>query len=173
MGKICPFLCIFHHFPTTCCIIIIHGYFLPDILFGDAEAFFHAKLNGQSMGVPSCLAFHVKTPHCLISADNILNRAGHHMMNARHTVGGWGAFEKDECGASLTLFHRSLKKRMLIPRAEHLFIDVRKIKLLAVFFEFFAHCRNYVIGKYYLNFAPLQPLVPPLTPPPIAKILAS
>ena len=97
------------------------------------------------MSVPAGLALHMKALHCLVTANNIFNGSRHDMMNAGHTVCRGRPLIKHESRTSLSLFHGSLEKGMLVPHLQHLFVDVGKVKLFAVFFEFLLILENVII----------------------------
>ncbi len=53
----------------------------------------------------------------------------------RHTIGGRRTFKKHECRTTLALFHTRFEERIGIPELQHLFVDVGKIELFAVFLK--------------------------------------
>ncbi len=93
--------------------------FLPDVLLGDAEFLLDAQLDGQSVGVPSRLAVHEIALLRLVAADDVLDRAGHDVMDARHAVGRGGTFVKYECGVSLAGVDAFVECVAGVPFAEH------------------------------------------------------
>ena len=165
MGQVGPFLSVFHHLAAACGVVFINGNLLADVLLGDSEGLFHTKLHGKTVGIPSGLAFHMEPFHCLVTAYDILDGTCHDMMYARHTVGRRGTFVENKRGTTLTLLHGTLEKHVLIPDAEHLFVDVRQIELSAIFLKFF-----HMLCFSFYRLDPLTPFVP-LVPPPSAKIL--
>ena len=68
-------------------VVLLDGDLLADVLLGDAEFLLDAQLYGQSVGVPSRLAVYQIALLRLVAADDVLDRAGHDMVNARHAVG--------------------------------------------------------------------------------------
>ena len=48
------------------------------------------------MGVPSGLAVYLETLHGLVAAEEVFDGAGHHVVDAGHTVCRRGTFVKDE-----------------------------------------------------------------------------
>ena len=181
VGEVGPLPGILHHLLTAGRVILIHTYFLSDILLCYTEVLLHSELDGESVGIPAGLALYVETFHRLVTADDILDCAGHHVMDSGHAVGRRRTLIEHERGASLTLLHRSLEQRIGIPLAEHLLVNLREVKLLAVFLKFLTHIsESRIIVSYQLDlrgsFIPFIPFMPPLAPfapPPRAKILRS
>ena len=66
-----PLLGIFHHVATAVRIVVSDGNVLSDVFFRDVQFFFHAKFDGQSVRVPSCFSFHLKTLHGFVAAESI------------------------------------------------------------------------------------------------------
>ncbi len=139
MCEVCPLFCVFHYLTSTSGIVFIYRYFCADIFFGYSKSFFDTKLNRQTMRVPSGFTLHMKSTHRFISAYDILYCTCHHMMDSGHSVSGRWTLEKHECRTPFPLFHTVLEQRMIVPLLQHLFIDVRKIELLTVFFEILCH----------------------------------
>ena len=71
------------------------------------------------MCIPTGFTLDMKSLHSLISANYILDSAGHDMVNARHTICRRRTFIKYERGASLTLFHALFEKVLRIPLLKH------------------------------------------------------
>ncbi len=139
MGKVGPFFGILHHLLATGGVVIVHRDFRADVLLCDSERLLHAEFHGKTMGVPSGLALYMETLHRLVAAHYILDCASHDMVDPRHSVGRWRTFVKDKRRTALAFLHRTDEKVVGIPISKHLFIDVGKIQLLAVFLEFFIH----------------------------------
>ena len=68
--------------------------FCADIFLGDSQGSFHFQFHGKAMGIPAGLAFHQETLHGFVTAENILDGAGNHMVNAGHAVGRRRTFIK-------------------------------------------------------------------------------
>jgi len=129
MVQIDPVAHQFRHFPPQL-FIAEHGIaavgaeFLQAIFFHGAfifqtELLFHLDLHGQAMRVPPGFTLHLIAGHGLVSADRVLEGAGHHVMDAGFAIGGGGSFKKYESGTAfpevLTLFGQ----RVLVPVIAH------------------------------------------------------
>ncbi len=160
MSEVSPFFGIFHDLAAAGGIIVSYGNLFPDILLGDSECLLDTQLHGKAVRIPSGFAFYMKALHCLVSAESILDGAGHHVMDAGHAVGRRGALIEDKSRAPLPLLHRGLEEGVGVPELEHLLVDVGEVELLAVFLEFLAHYD----GVFTLNFkiCPWPPLCPSL-----------
>ncbi len=101
---------------------------MPDILFGDSEILLYAKLNGESVGVPSRLALHVEALHCLVAAENIFDCACHDMMYARHSVCGGGTLVEYKRRVTFTQLHAACEYLLLAPLVKNLAVDVGEIE---------------------------------------------
>ena len=130
VGKGGPFLGVFHHFVATCGVVVIHRDFFADVLLGDAERLFNAKLHGESVGVPAGLAVNAESLHRLVTAENILNSAGHHMVDAGHTVGRGGTLEEDERSGTLAQLDTAAEQVIGVPLGEHLLVDTGKVEIV-------------------------------------------
>ena len=100
-GEVIPFVLEFHHFAATGLVVVLHGDLLADVLLGDAEGFLHAKLHGQTVRVPAALTSDVLAGEGLVAADDVLDGAGHHVVDAGHAVGGRRALKENETFVSL------------------------------------------------------------------------
>ena len=85
-GQLIPEVLVFHHLTSAFFIIIFYGNLFTDIFLGNTKLFLHADLYREAMGVPSCLTAHIEPLHCLVTAKDILDGPGHHMMDARFAV---------------------------------------------------------------------------------------
>ncbi len=139
MGKISPLSRIFHNLPATGGIIFIYRYFSADIFLCDSKCFFNTKFHRKSMSIPSGFTLHMEAFHCLIAANYVFNSTRHDVMDAGHTIGGRGTLKKHECRTTLALFHTRFEERIGIPELQHLFVDVGKIELFAVFLKILCH----------------------------------
>ena len=68
----------------------------PDVLLRDAELLLDAQLHRESVRVPSGLAVHEVSLLGLVAAEDVLDRAGHDVVDARHAVCRRGTFVEDE-----------------------------------------------------------------------------
>ena len=135
-GERCPLFGVFHHFATAGGVVVVHADFFADILFGDAEHFFHAEFHRQSVRIPSGFAAHLKALHRFVATKSIFDGACHHMVNAGHAVGRRRSLEKDECRRTCALVDTFVKQILVLPSLQHLFVDGRQVKM-GVFLKLF------------------------------------
>ena len=103
------------------------------------------------MCVPTGFALHLEALHRLEAAECVLDAASQDMMDARVSVGRWGAFVEDERGTALALGHAQVEDVFLVPLLQHFFVDIAQIELIA-FSEFLTHKVIYYLTIYDLVF---------------------
>ena len=81
-----PLAGVLHDLMTAGVIVLGYGNLLADVILVDAEFLLDADLHRESVGVPSCAAVHLISCLSLVSTNGILDRAGHYVMYARHTI---------------------------------------------------------------------------------------
>ena len=91
------------------------------------------------MGVPSGLTADMVSGLSLETAYHVLDRAGHHMMDARHAVRGRRPLEKDELGRSLPHLKGLVKYILLLPTVQNLGRQARQVQ-------------SFILLKHILNF---------------------
>ena len=96
VGQVGPLLRKLHHVLAAGRIVVGHGDRLTDILLRDAQCLLHAQFHRQSVGVPSGLPLYLISLHGLVAAEDVLDGAGHHVVDARHTVGRGRPFIEHE-----------------------------------------------------------------------------
>ena len=138
LGQVGPFLCKLHHVAAASGIVIRHANFFANIFLCDTQGFFNAKLDRQSVRVPAGFAVHLEAFHRLVTAENILDRAGDDVVDTRHTVGGRRTLVKDERRMSLTDFKTLVENVAVLPLLQHFFIHVREVEL-GIFGKFLTH----------------------------------
>src|SRR5574344_382602 len=139
LGKIPPFGSIFHHLLAAGAVVFLNTYLCPDVFLGDAELLLDSKFDRESVSIPAGTAADLVTGLRLIAADSILDRACHHMMDARHPVGGRRSFEENKLRSTFTKLEGLLKRPLLLPLLKHLLADRNEIKS-AVLFECHIFC---------------------------------
>ena len=122
-GQVGPLLGIFHDLLATSGIVVVHRNLLADVLLGDAKHLLDAQLNRKTMSIPTCLALHLEALHRLETAEYILNRTSHHVMNTRHAIGRRGSLVEDKRRMAFTCGHRFNKDVFGVPIFQNLFID--------------------------------------------------
>ena len=94
---------------------------LPDavlfyvLLAGESQLLFDFYLHRQSVGVPACLAAHLKALHGLVPADGILKSPCYYVVYARLAVGRRGPFVEQEVRLSFPQVHALLEHVHLVP----------------------------------------------------------
>ena len=147
--QIRPFLRELHHVAAAGGIIFGHRDLFADIFFGDTQCFFNSQLYWKSVCIPSRLTVDKISFHGLITAENILNRTGNHMVNTGHTVCRRRTFIKDKRGMSFADFKTLMEDVAILPFLQHLFIDVRQVKF-RVFGKFLTHMRYIYLSSQKL-----------------------
>ena len=128
-----PLLCIFHHLGAAGPVVFLHTDLVSDVFLRDAELLLHAQLDRQSVGVPACAAVHLEAGLSLVSADGVLDRAGHYVMDSRHAVGGWRTLEENEFRRTFPHLEGFLESAVLLPSFKHLIAGADQIKTLVLF----------------------------------------
>ena len=80
------------------------------------------------MGIPSGFAFHFESALCFETADSVLYRTCHYVMNAGDAVCGRRTFIKYKLTLAVHFTHASVECIILIPYPENILIHFRKIK---------------------------------------------
>ncbi len=93
--------------------------FLPMSSLVMPSFFFDAQLHGKPVRVPARLAVHEIPLLCLVAAKDVLDRAGHDMVDAGHPVGRRGAFVEYERGVPLARGDALVECVAGVPFAEH------------------------------------------------------
>ena len=120
LGHVHPLFGIFHHLRAAGGVVFFYRYFGADIRLGDTQLLFHAQFYGQAVGIPTGTAFDLKAGLGLVSANGILDGAGHHMVNARHAVGTGRPFKKDKLRGTLTKLQGLFERLAPFPSFQHL-----------------------------------------------------
>ena len=152
-GKVGPVTCIFHHFATAGVVVVLYRNLLADVLFCDAESLFHTKFHWQTVGIPASLAVNLVTCQSLVAADNVLDCTCHNVMDTRHSVCRWRAFEEDERLATFAGFYTFVKGILLCPEVFHFVVNLKQIELL-ILGKLLCHCTIFKWCKntIYLRF---------------------
>jgi len=130
-----PCVGIGHHLPAADAVVLLDRYFRPDILLRDAELLLDAQLDGQSVRIPSGFAMDQKAPLGLVAADDVLDRAGHHMVDTRHAVGRGRSLVKHERRMPFAGRDAFAERIDGVPPLQHLAVDGREVEPF-VFLEF-------------------------------------
>ena len=122
-SQVGPLLRIFHNLLAASCIVVVHRNLLANVLLGDAKHLLDAQLNRKSVSIPSGLALHLEALHRLETAEYILDRTSHYVMNTGHTIGRRGTLVEDKRRMTFTCGHRFNKDVFGVPILQNLFID--------------------------------------------------
>ena len=92
LGELAPLGCEHHNVLAALVVVVLSRDVLlrslvVDILLGDSKLLLHAKLHGESVSVPACLAVNLESLHSLIAVECVLNGACQDVVDARMTVG--------------------------------------------------------------------------------------
>ena len=124
---------VFHHFFAAGAVVFFHTDAAADVGLGDAEFLLHAEFDGESVGVPARPAADFESRLRFVTADGILNAAGHHMVDARFAVGRGRSFEEYEFGSAFTYREAALERRHLFPSFQHPVAGGYQIKSFILF----------------------------------------
>ena len=114
-------------------VVLLDTYLASNVLLGDAELLFHAKLDRKSVRIPTCAAVDFVAGLRLVTADGILDGTCHHVMDAGHSVCARRAFEKYKLRGTLAQFERLFECMVALPTAENFIRDRHQIKALVLF----------------------------------------
>ena len=103
--------------------------FLYLILSVEAQLVLHLDLDGQPVRVPARLPHDTVTPHRLVPADEILDRAGHGMVHAGPAVRGRRALVEDEGIVGGTFLDAAGEDAFPLPELEHLGLGFDRLVL--------------------------------------------
>src|SRR5438270_6208655 len=118
---------------TTFLVILGDRYFFPNVFFGNSQFFFNAQFNGKAVGVPSAFSFYAESLHGFISANQVFQCTGHHMVNAGHAIGTWRSLIKYKGRSSIPDLDAFFKCLFLFPPLQYFFFNGGEVEL----FEFF------------------------------------
>ncbi len=96
----------------------------------EPEFLLDLDLNGQSVRVPSRFPLHAEALHRLVTTEDVLDGARHHVMDARPAVGGGRSFVKREGGRVAAVREALLEDLRLVPPGEDLRLQPRMIEAL-------------------------------------------
>ena len=124
MGQVFPLAGVFHHLLAAGGVILVNRNLLADIFLGDAQGLLYAKLYGQTVGVPTGLAQHLIALHRLVTAEDVLDGPGHHVVDARHTVGTGRTLIEYIRLRAVALTNAATKHIFLVPLLQDFFVDI-------------------------------------------------
>ena len=119
-----PLVAIREHALAAAPIELDHAERLDLLLAADAELLLDLDLDRQAVRVPAGLSRHAKSLHRAIAAEQILDRAREHVVNARTSVRRRRAFKEHECRRAGPRVERLLKQMLVFPTRQQLALDV-------------------------------------------------
>ena len=114
-GEFVPLLDVLEDTLFTSRIVRLDPVFLHLMPPCQPQRFFHLNLHREAMRIPSTFPVHTKPFHRMIAAEDILDRTGHHMMDAGASVGRRRAFVEGVRGGVFVLCYAFLKDIMRVP----------------------------------------------------------
>ena len=127
-GQVVPLRGVPHHGFATGRVVFLHGNGRANVFFGDAKGLLDPELHGQTVGVPTGFAFDPLALERAVTAEQILQGAGHHVVNAGLAIGRGRALEEDEAAALRAGVHTALEHVALLPLLHHLIGDGRQVQ---------------------------------------------
>ena len=118
-GQVFPRPREFHDGLAAGAVVLLDRNLPADVFLGDAELLFDAQLHGKPVRIPARLAVHEIPLLRLVAAKDVLDRAGHDMVDAGHPVGRRGAFVEYERGVPLARGDALVECVAGVPFAEH------------------------------------------------------
>ena len=153
VAQVGPLLGKLHDIGTTLLVIRFYRNGFSDVFLRNAKFFFYSQLDRKSVSIPAGLSFYLKALHGLVTAEYILNRTRHHMVNTRMTVGRRRAFKKDKGRASFTFRHTFMEEVSVIPLFQYFLINFREVQATA-FDESFRHILFFVFNAEKIILVP-------------------
>jgi hypothetical protein len=136
------------------------------LLAGDAERLLDLELDREPVRVPARLALDVAALHGLVAADDVLERASQHMVDAGPAVRGGRALVEHEAGRALAVGEALPERVLLAPEACDVLLHPRELRprvhVLKGFLLCLHACRPSVRRPVLAGTScALQPAVPP------------
>ena len=133
LGHVLPFGGVFHHLFAAGAVIVLDGNLSPDVVLMYSELLLDANLHRQAMSVPPSAAINLEACLRLIPTNSILYGTGHHMVNARLSIGGRRPLKKNELWGPISQLERFLECVIFLPTFQN-FISCRdQIKAFVLF----------------------------------------
>ena len=129
--EVVPNACVPHDRLAARGVVVLHADGLPDVLLRDAQFFLDSELDGQSVGVPAGFALDPVALQRLVPAEQVFERAGHDVVDARHAVRRGRSFVEHERPVCGTAFHALAEGLLHVPNFKQLRRHGGKIQCLA------------------------------------------
>ena len=114
-GNIVPQILVPHNRFAAFVVIIVHRNLFADVFFRDTEFFFNREFNRQTMRIPTAFALDAFTIEGLKTAENILNRPRHNVVNAWQTIRRRWSFVKNKGVIRVALLNGFVEDPLSIP----------------------------------------------------------
>ena len=95
----------------------------------DSEFFADLHLDGETVRIPTGLAFAAVASHGSVAREQILDRARQAMARVGHAVGSWRSFEKDKGWGIFSELERLFVDPILFPEGEGFILELRKFDI--------------------------------------------
>ena len=128
-GQVVPHILKFHYILAALGVVFLHTDFYTDVFLANTQAFFYLQFNGKAVGIPAGFAFHTVSLQGFVAAENILDGAGHHVVNAGHAVGAGRTFKKGERLVGRTVLDAFFKNAVFFPEFEYFGLNGRPVHL--------------------------------------------
>ena len=109
-----------------------------DVGLGDAQFLLNAQLDGQSVGVPSCLAVHLKALHRLVAVEGIFDATRQYVVYTWVSVGRRRSFKEYKLRTTFTFIDTLVEDIILLPLCLHLLVHLGQVQPI-VFGKSFSH----------------------------------
>ena len=145
-GQVLPHARKLHDGFAAGAVVLLDGDLFADVLLGDAELLLDAQFDRKSVRIPPRLAVHEVALLRLVTAENVLDRTGHDVVDARRAVGRRGAFVEYERGVSFARGDAFMECIAGVPLAEHVGGRLRQIETF-ILFELHGVCVLFSFGS--------------------------
>ena len=129
-GEVVPHIGVAHHGLLARGVVLFDADGLADVLLGDAELFLHAELDGQPVGVPAGLAVHAMPLLRLVAAEDVLDGARHHVVDAGQAVGAGRTLVEHEGRRVLAQLQALAERVLSFPLLQHSFGDLGQVEFI-------------------------------------------
>ena len=120
---------VLHHGLAAGIVVLFDADALSDVFLGDAQLLLHAEFDGQTVGIPTGFSLHSLSLQRLVATEQILDRAGQHMVDPRHTIGRGRPFIEDKGFGILSQFHGAIEGFFILPFLLDRPMDLREVQL--------------------------------------------
>ena len=131
--ELVPQVLVFQHLSAASLVVVVNRYLLAYVLFRDAKVLLHAQLYGKAVCVPAGLAVNEEALLRLVAAEDVLDGAGHHVVDARLAVSRRRAVIENIRRMAFRQLLSLLESLVFLPEAADIVADLSHTKLLILF----------------------------------------